>query len=296
MIIDKAFYKKWYYLLSNQYNMFQYVHNREFMLKSVQNLSCTTRHLQVRSVQSFQWWYKRIETLDDDKSVRDYFNKYYSLATFEPFPLTLEEQNAFGRGRREAVKEHFTHGWSKYLKDFDFLIDIDAPTIDFIMIAYSDALKIARYLDLHDCPYSFRYSGKGFHVLIPNVITQLRKQDQFPLLDTLIDVKSPQSLMKLYAKFLNKLKFIFSDFVDDTIADFRRVTKIPYSLAIYQGTKGIHGYVCFEFQKDEIDSFTKKLINPQEWLVDNKLFKRKSYVFNEGGSPIKLFKKMKFID
>ena len=112
-----------------------------------------------------------------------------------------------------------------------------------------------------------RFSGCGFHIIIPSkALPQLSKE---PFTDG--------SQIENYLGLLRFLRERFSDMVDDGIADLRRVTKTPYSLAVYKD--GMR--VCFPFRSDgHFRGFDIGMSGLSAW---KDLIRPEEYVFNNGG-------------
>lgn len=273
MYMEKQQVKSYYKNLAVQYEMFRYCRNREFMAICINNPKRTTRNLKLGNVQSFQYFQKNL--FHDDT-----FNFYYSLAEFKK-PLDNVLSRVGTQDRKKAVDEWKKNFW-KEIKGFDILIDIDIPSNTYLSYAYETAKAVKKLLDISECPYSLRYSGKGFHLIIPH--PAIKKSFCY-------NPENPTFVM-FYRKLLRAFKVKCGDLVDTKIGDIRRVVKIPYSLACYQKNRA---YMCFPFiSDDEFKKFDKLMTSPNYWysLIYNKIFKRGSHTFNEKGNADKLLKNL----
>lgn len=147
---------------------------------------------------------------------------YYSLAHYStglPFKnfLIPKEQ-----------KTHWVINHWKQIISYDFCIDVDAPSFNFKEQAFKDAQRIAYDLSEWASYIEIRDSGKGYHIIVPyRCFTKALKSCSF----------DPYKENNIYSE-LKKIALyyyrIFSEMVDTSIYDSRRIVKIPGTLAIYE--------------------------------------------------------------
>jgi hypothetical protein len=164
------------------------------------------------------------------------FNFYYSLARYsngipnQTFNLSLRDNSGW-------VSSHY-----KEMIEYDFLIDVDSGDHSDIEYAWDSTKDIINYFDLLQVPYELRFSGMGFHIIVPYVY--------FPKYS--FNPKDNDNIYTLYSRIAKMLKERFSEMLDTTIYDSRRVCKLPFSLSIYED--GV--YVCTPFlSRLDFDNF-----------------------------------------
>jgi len=221
-----------------QHLLIKYLKDRELALLSPKayNFNYAIRNLRVHNTQSMQFWLKYIRMFDSPSRA---YNLYYSMAKFED---GIPYRNVKDGNLKEDWAE-----WNKKAKEsiieYDMLIDIDAGDFSEMDAARMSAINIKQYLDFKDAPYYLRYSGMGFHFVIPYRF--------FPRLSCAPDMKNNiYRLMKKLAKYLYDH---FSEMVDLTIYDSRRIAKLPYSLSLYDSG----AYVCCPIHELKDFDFTK---------------------------------------
>jgi hypothetical protein len=163
------------------------------------------------------------------------YNFYYSLARYTE-GIPMQTMNFSLRDNSGWQKTH-THS----MQDYDFLLDIDAGSHDDIMMAHYSARLISDLFDEKNIPYELRFSGKGFHIIIPS--------GYFP--SHSYNPKAEDSIYRLYAKIAKFLENNYSEMIDSGIYDSRRICKVPYSWALYEDAE----YLCIPFidKKDFLD-------------------------------------------
>lgn len=166
--------------------------------------------------------------------------------------------------------------WNKecwrFAEGYDCLIDIDLPEHGFLNEGYESASIIKQYLDSKNVPYELRYSGKGFHFVIPH--HALPKKTLNP------DVED--NIYRWCKKLADFLYYNFSELVDTGIYDSRRLCKIPFSLALYP----IDFFVCLPLRGDhEFENFDYRKMRVQN-LPNVRGYG--SYMFNADGDCSRL--------
>jgi len=148
-------------------------------------------------------------------------NLYYSLAEFKEG--SLRDSFNFLEYDKEEMKKNAAQNIVKY----DFLLDIDAPSRETLIPLTISARKIKDFFDKLHVPYYLRFSGMGFHFVIPYdyIAPYLPKINLHPFSDYNI-----YAYFALIAKFLKEK---FSEYICMNVYDYRRVAKIPYSISVY---------------------------------------------------------------
>ena len=276
-------YPEWYKTPQVKFRMIQYTYNREvmFIKQSDGYGGASTRMIRIHNVQGIDVWFKVLRIHEFQRE----YNMYYSLAKYRngiPFS-TLELSK---RDFSDWTKNHW-----KEMVSYDFLLDIDAGNHHDIMFAHESALNVKKLFDRCEVPYHLRFSGRGFHFVIPYQYL-MTCYEYFGNNDD--DFFNPNSEKNIYNFFMHiamELHSLSSEMIDTSIYDSRRVTKIPYSLALYDG----RNYVCTSFDNDlQFIGFDLKNMKPHakyhEVVSVNKWIE---HLFNPKGNVFKLLKELK---
>lgn len=234
--------------------------------------------IRIHNVQGIDVWFK---VLKIHEFLRGY-NVYYSLAKYKegiPYSTLELAKRDFGNWTKEHWKE---------MVSYDFLLDIDAGNHNEIEFAVYSAKEIKKLFDKLEVPYHLRFSGRGFHFVIP--------YEFFPIdADGLTELHcfnpdSDYNIYNVYNKIAVELSKRYSEMIDTTIYDSRRVTKIPYSLALYNG----RNYVCVSFDEDDcLDFFKLSNMTPVNQYHDVTSVNRwGEHLFNSDGKLFKLLKEL----
>ena len=266
-------YPEWYKLAPVKFNIIKYTYRRETMfIKAKHSVreGKTTRMIRIHNVQHLDLWLKSMQVF---KHLREY-NLYYSLAKYEdgiPYGSLDLGNRDFGNWVEENHKQ---------IVSYDFLLDIDCGNHKEMPFAYISAKKLKNFFDKNDVPYHLRFSGMGFHFIIP--------------FKCFIDYNlsfNPDENRNIYEFFMDiamKLHNRFSEMIDLRIYDSRRVAKIPYSLALFDNDN----YVCYPFKNNEdFEIFKLEYMQPIHFL--NKVDNEPEYMFNEKGNVNKLLKDLR---
>lgn len=256
--LNKRLYSQWYSCLDAVYAMFPYLQGREGCLLDPTRQYYAMRYLRFWNAQSIQ--YHRLNS-----GRGKVYNYYASLARIPALPFTFEAS-----GRSRAVEE-WKKNYLSLIKGYDFLIDIDVKSDETLEWGVASAETLRSLLNSCSCPYRMRFSGRGFHFIIP--------YEALPPSNNFLEY------MKFYDLFLKRLKAEVSCMIDSGIADTRRVCKVPYSLAFYSSGDV---RVCFPLSSKELGSFSAELAAPGRWLENRKLFKREDILYNKMGSAEKV--------
>jgi len=278
MKLDFDLIKEWYNNPAVKFEMIRYTYNREvafivpyWLPEKYQKRS--TRMFKIHSVQHLDFHYN-ISNMFKHKIP---YNLYYSLAKYK---TGIPNQEFYRYSVRD--NKYWNDNNHKHIVEYDFLIDIDVKKSEDIMYAYDTAKSIIDLFDRTNTPYELRYSGMGFHIIIPHKYLPQNKG---------FIPKSKNSIYKFCQNIALELQKAYSEIIDIKIYDSRRVCKIPYSLSLYENNI----YVCVPFK--ELRHFKKFDINnftPDIWF--RKVKKRGNYIFNNDGNILKLLEYLKLMD
>lgn len=266
------------------FEIIKFLYNREFALivpswvtdKALHHRS--TRTLRAHNVQSFQYLLgaglRMFRGLGQYQEISTPYNFYASLARYQN-GIPLQKLNFSERDNSEWKEKHLGQ-----MTSFDFLIDIDAGEHSDMEYAQYSANGIIDYFDREDVPYELRFSGKGFHIIVPF--------EHFGLNHSVF-TDEKNSIFRTYAKIAKCLRKDYSDMIDMGIYDSRRVCKLPYTWALYEDT----AYLCvpflskagfMEFKLDDYRFLDKLETAPQCFNIRG----RGTKVFNSSGSATPL--------
>lgn len=250
MLNERFYYQDW----KCQYAMIPYLKDRELSILPAKNKQASQglrrRNIRCHNIQSFQFWLNYFRLFE---SPEKFTNFYYSMGKYREGVPYLYDKGKLDKDKSETWKDNAHES----LVSYDMLIDIDAGDFSEMEYAVESSKAIKSFFDLKNIPYLLRFSGMGFHFVIP--------YNYFPSALSLNPFKEPNiyQYMKLKAKILYDK---YSEMVDYSIYDSRRIAKIPYSLSIYEeGT-----YMCcpvnnletFNYENYNLAKFKKdKLLN-----------------------------------
>lgn len=224
-------YYKWYFIPKVKFNIIKYTKNRESALISTLNNFITLRMLKIHNVQHIDFHLKAINWY------KNKWNFYYSLAEYEN-GIPNQKFNLRKRDNSDWKENHW-----KEMVAYDFLIDIDASDHSEINHAQISALNVVERLSRHKIPFSIRFSGCGFHIVIPY---SYFKDKNYSFLHG-----SDDSIYPVYKSIAGIFNNEVSEMVDTKIYDHRRLIKVPYSLALYKDDI----YVCMPISIEKLKNF-----------------------------------------
>ena len=234
-------YLAWYKNQSVRFEIVKSLYRREFTLFSKHTPKSNIRHLKAHSVKNFDFVMWKLLHIDTKKTL---FSLYYSLAQYQNgvpnAPATLSEWRSSEKWKNTKIlwqREHYIR-----MISYDFALDIDAGDHTELPYAKDSAIAIMGYFDELNVPYEVRFSGKGFHFIIPY---KFFLDIDFFSFNPNYDNYEKGTIYKLYQQIAVYLYNKFSEMVDYDIYDSRRVLKIPYSLALYPTDENC--YICFPF-------------------------------------------------
>jgi len=268
-MIDYSQLRKWYGSLSVLYEMFPYLKKREFALLVPSFLGnhkvykTSTRMLKCNNVQQIKYNLERLKWGERNLP----YNFYYSLAKYgDGIPV-----QSFNYAQRKENNKNWTAEHWKHITGYDYLIDVDSPDQENIAHAHQSARMLKNFFNQLNVPYEFRFSGCGFHFVIPSMY----------LPELSFNPHKEHNIYKFLSKVSKKLLERFSEMIDVNIYDSRRLCKIPYSLAIYEQGN----YVCHPFlDKGEFDNFYLNDLDPLIYPMKYNLLRRGGHVFNRDGN------------
>lgn len=255
----------WYDQAVIKFELIKSLQQRELCLIEKSDHNRSIRNLRCHSVQHLDFILHRWMKIKERKIN---YNFFYSLAKYKngvPFQTANYEK----RDNTEWNKKH----WYE-MTEYDFLLDVDAPNHETIMLAHESASMVKHLFDQWKVPYELRFTGCGFHFIIPH----------FYWVNTVSNFQ-PGHQYSVYAKFHKLGRWFYDNYtelVDYSIYDSRRVAKIPYSLALYPG----NAYICWPFNSnEEFEAFYLPDYEATEWLDRIPQLKgRGTYVFNQKGN------------
>jgi len=272
--------EKYYFRLDVQYEIVKQLKYREcalLMPSWVTNWNSKKKNVRNLRIHSPQYLQQAIKKLNfKNKKNHEYYNMYSSVAIYSngvPF-TTLQ---LWERDCTKWNKNHFME-----MSGYDFFLDIDAGSHDDILFAHKSCMMIIDFLIDVSCPFSVRFSGKGFHIVIPHKYFKINR----------FDPSKKNSIYKLFYRIAKYFYNNFSEMVDLKIYDSRRVFKLAYSLSHYENVS----YVCWPFESMvELDMF--KLNDYTLQAKQNRSIRgRGIVVFNKNGNTAELLRKIKEVE
>lgn len=175
---------------------------------------------------------------------------------------------------RQKFKESWASEHYKTMVSYDMLIDIDSDSFENLPIALLTARNVKRLLDYCGVEYRQRFSGRGFHFVVPYLA--------FPS-SLSMNPNVEGNLYQYMTKILAYLNERVSVMVDWRIADARRICKVPYSIAVYPDDE----VMTIAQPVRYLDSFSlnKVLVRSQESELNLRV---KEFIFNLNGKIDKL--------
>lgn len=241
-----------------------WVTNKNFLKKS-------TRMLKMHCVAHFDVIYNRLKI----NQLNIPFNFYYSLAEY--WGGIPNQSLNFGSEERKRNNRAWNYTHTSHIKGFDFMLDIDAGDHKDIFFAWKSAINIQKFFNDCHCPHFVRFSGKGFHIIIPHKYLPTISYD-------ITDKKNNYIFYSMIARALSER---FSEMIDRSIYDSRRVAKLSYSLSLYDN----QAYVCYPFNGFyELNNFDLENFKLENFTKD--IYRRGHIISNVSCSPNHLFKKL----
>ena len=232
-------YYLWYDIAKIKFYMIKYLFRRESALKMFDSMKML-RMLKIHNVQHIDV-YKRAFHWNKNK-----WNVYYSLARYNS-GIPNQTLNLLDRNDPEWKVNYW-----KEVVSHDLFIDIDASHHGEIEYAKLTAINLAKRFKENNIPYEVRFSGCGFHVIIP--------YEYFKDKNLSFNPKDEDNIYSYYTLIAKKLYMEVSDMIDYKLNDSRRLIKAPYSLALYRD----YIYVCLPLTDEELFDFKLENMTPEE--------------------------------
>lgn len=277
---------QWYSLSAVKFIIIKYLYNREYcyLVPNVYKESVpkyfNMRYMRCHNIQSFDFFLSFSKFfLSSNLGV---FNLYYSIAKYKKgLPhMILKDTHERTEQKKKWSKEHH-----KNMIAYDFFVDFDAPSTKEIPEVHAHVKTFKKFLDRHVIPYNIRFSGMGFHVIIPH--------EFFKPLERHFNPHTKGNIYELYSRIAKKLNSRFSKYIDTGIYDSRRVCKIPYTLVFYENEY----YITWEFSNNlEFENFDIESLKIEKFSQD--LLRQRDYpeiAFNSFAQsyPINFLSKLK---
>lgn len=240
LISDYQILNLWYWKPAIKFKLIQYTKNRSMdwiESKDSRVFGITVRNMKCHSVQHLDFLMKALHFCD--RNFKRY-NFYYSMAVYYLDGIPNQNMNL---AERKDTLEKWNKNYWKSIRGVDFFLDIDAPD-GCIDEAFRQSLRIKAFFDSFMIPYYYRFSGKGFHFVIPH--------DRLVNLDISFNPED-NNVMNTYYEIAKYFHDNYTEMIDITIYDMRRVLKIPYSLALYKN----EAYVCCPIDDEFINEFLR---------------------------------------
>lgn len=222
-----------------QFKQIEFLQNREFACLIPSDFSNTymygrnVRFLRCHSVQHIEFILNDLLTAGSQGTI---YNLYYSLGSYKNgmYPISWTDMK-----KRKLLTDRWTKTHYLEMVSYDWLIDFDVKKPTDNNKAYADADKLHKFLNDIKIPHEIRFSGRGFHIIIPYYILEPLKASFEPLGDrNIYDFLSDMTKI-LYKK--------FSKLIDYDIFDSRRLCKLPFSAVHYE----THEAVCVPISSEK---------------------------------------------
>lgn len=251
--------KKHYDNLAVYYNWLPLLKGREFAMltsKAEPRGFMSVRNLRATNAQSITWYIRRFDMFRDE--IR--YNFYYSVAKFRRgMPMISTATKGFKRIERREKLDQWNKIAIREISEYPFFVDIDAGHHEDIMSAHESARLIEEWFREKKKTYSLTFSGMGFHIMCTDLVSLESFKDEQGILD--ID-----SLCDHYRNQAKEFYNDYSEMVDTSIYDPRRLVKLPYSLAIYPENtyvsypfSSIKEFLKFDIRDFELANFNKQI-------------------------------------
>lgn len=194
------------------YLMMPYLKNREFALLPAKGTEGhPMRYLRAHNVQSIRYWMERMGI---------YKGKRYSL-----YMSNAKYKNGVPY-RDPSIEKGYSDEWRKShwksIESYDLVIDLDSDGN--LRECHKDMSYIRRFLNMVKCPHFVRFSGRGFHFIVPDSAFPKKKS---------YDPTEKGSVYDAYRQIASFMLENLSPLIDMSIYDSKRLIKVPYSLALY---------------------------------------------------------------
>ncbi len=248
---------------SKNYILFEIIKNlnhREFALlnSKLEEKHVATRFLYASSLKYLQMHLKELGVSRGEKLI----NLYRSNAHLKPNSIPVSTYNLKKRTQDKNYQE-FNKRFIEFTDGFDFIIDIDAKTIQ---RSYKIAKKIKKFFDDYELPYYLQFSGtRGFHIIIPCVFIHTKD-------------------IKVYEIGLNALitTFDFKDEIDISTLNPKGLIKVSYSFD--------SGNIALPLDDDQFKNFDIQMVKLENVLKNIQIKNRGLLIRTHNLSKEKLIK------
>jgi len=193
------------------------------------------------------------------------YNLYSSLATYKEGIPKFTPDLFKRKDLPEFIEwkdKHYEH-----IHNYDWLIDIDAPNHNDMDIAHTSLKRVIHRLNDWNIPYNVRFSGCGFHCVVPAWYVGMMRMSY-----------NPHEKDSLYSRLYKATKFLYdeeSEMVDYNLNDDRRLCRLPYSISHYYD----RSLMCLPLNsRKEIQNFTLLDAEPKKWY--GYIRGREDFMFN----------------
>ena len=258
MKASESFYKKWYGDVSLSYLIPTITKNREVMTIS-KRYGFRHRMIKIHSRQHFDFWIRLLS--ESYYGSHPFRNIYYSMMKYKNGIPSLKP---YLRKREDIMPEYWIKQHFYTAISYDFLLDFDMDSDKDFEQVKKEVLITHNNLVLCGCEHKINFTGNGFHIIIPynalNVDIDLTKD--FGLLSEFLQLIQEQMMKKCPS-------------LDVGVgSDARRVSKIPFSLSIYEDLT-CRVVVPF-FDTKDLNDFKIDDSEPYRWI---QLSLREKYFF-----------------
>lgn len=231
----------------HQLNILPFLYNRETALlnKTEYARFNDLRNIRISEHKNFE--YNVLNRIVKNKLP---YNIYYSLAYYER-GVPIFNFLGYTDEEKERLKDSWKKDHWKTIKKYDWLIDVDAKNIKELEACAEDTEKICNKLEKKKIPYSLRFSGCGFHVVIPYQYIPKKENYHFNPME--------KNNIYTYCNEMNKEYYEkISELVDYGINDSRRIIKCPNTLVYNpEKTKNLI-LLCQIISKKDLKNFNIK--------------------------------------
>ena len=227
---------KWYSKIINQYNVTEAFLNREgaFLTPKHRRQNAMFQGVRCLRIHNTQGLDFCMNKLVNYKFATTPIQMYYSVAKYKNgIAKTGSNLNDRKQEVEKWADEHYQH-----MTSYDFVIDIDSPDFDHLPEAKADTHTLINHLTENKIPFELRFSGMGYHIIIPHYVFA-HYNKHFNPHENIIN-----NIYVFYESISKRLSEEFTELIDTTIYDARRIIKAPYSLALYP--EGV--FVCWSFK------------------------------------------------
>jgi len=203
----------------------------------------------------------------------DYVNFYNNLINiYHSVAVIKGKLSYFSYNMNERMKDEkyqdFNKNYIDYVEGFNFFLDIDGKENP--KDAYKDTQDIKKLFDDAKIPYYLLNSSlTGFHIHIP--IEYMPKM-------------KPEELLRMIGDVIYNLKGIYEfKCLDDSIADLKRICKVPYSYVC-------DGSIALPLSNYEFENFSPEKVK-MEYILSNIMIKNRGLKIRTHGLDEEQLKK-----